>query len=125
MSTINPTVLVIDDEEPVREYIRCILEDEGMKVVDSPNGNDAVAIMNANTVDLVITDLVMPEKEGIETIREIMSYNKKCKIIAMSGAVYRDTYLNVTKVLGVHEVISKPFQREVFLELIYKVLNSN
>lgn len=124
MNNVRPTVLVIDDEEPIRDYIRFILENEGMKVFDSPNGNDVVAIMDANTIDLVITDLVMPEKEGIETIREIMSHNKKSKIIAMSGAVNRDTYFTVTKVLGVHEVVYKPIQKEVFLELIYKVINS-
>lgn len=119
MNTLTPeTVLIIDDDETIREYLHCILEEEGFTVFEAENGSEGTDFLVINKVNLIITDLIMPEKEGIETIREIKNSYPSCRIIAMSGAMNRDNYLTITKALGADAVIRKPFQRDELLATI-------
>ena len=116
MAKKRPTVIIIDDEEAIREYTRFILEEEGMRVFEATDGNRGLVTATVHPPDLIVTDLVMPDKEGIETIREIRSRFPGCGIVAMSGASNSDSYLSMARCLGAHGVVRKPFNREQFLE---------
>ena len=78
-------ILVIDDEELARFTLREILEAAGHEVVEAANGNEGTAFQRANPCDIVITDMIMPEKEGLETIVELKGEYPDLKIIAISG----------------------------------------
>lgn len=116
------SVLIIDDDDAIREYVRFVIEKNGCSVFEAIDGNEGVAAARRNPPDLVITDLVMPDKEGIETIREIKKICPQCRIIAMSGSVNSDTYLTMALHLGAHCVIRKPFERAQLEEAIQQAL---
>jgi CheY-like chemotaxis protein len=78
-------ILVIDDEEPVRAYLRMILEREGYTVLDAEDGDAGLERCRAETPRLVITDLVMPRKGGLQTIKELRRDFPEVRIIAISG----------------------------------------
>ena len=80
-----PRILIIDDERQIRELLRDILEDAGYDVAEAADGQEAIKIQRGEPADLIITDLIMPEKEGIETIRELKQSYPDVRIIAMSG----------------------------------------
>lgn len=111
---MQKTILIIEDDERIRELLRTFLEAAGYLVVDAENGAVGIKKYRENTIDLVITDLIMPEKEGIETIRELKALNPQVKIIAMSGGGVLDPeeYLSIAKRLGVLRTLAKPFSRE-------------
>jgi DNA-binding NtrC family response regulator len=111
MTKQNITVLVVDDDAPMREYVWFILEKAGLTVFEAQDGNEGMTVAGAHPPDLIITDLVMPDKEGIETIRDIKALFPACGIIAMSGAANSETYLSRAQCLGAHTVIQKPFNR--------------
>jgi DNA-binding NtrC family response regulator len=122
MGTQQYTVLVVDDESAMREYVRFFLEKKGLLVFEANDGNDAIALAMAHPPDLIITDLVMPGKEGIETIRDIKSRFPLCGIIAMSGAINAETYLSMAQCLGAHTVLQKPFEREALETAVEEAL---
>ena len=78
-------ILIIDDDVHIRTILRKTLQSEGYQVVEASNGNEGVRLYREKPVELIITDLIMPEKEGIETIMELGRDFPDVKIIAMSG----------------------------------------
>ncbi|MDQ1239499.1 MAG: hypothetical protein QG577_1685 [Thermodesulfobacteriota bacterium] len=119
-----PTILVIDDDQHVRGMLRTVLEDFGYKVLEAPDGNIGVQLFSENRVDLIITDIIMPDKEGLETIREIKASSPDAKIIAISGGakVGPGTYLKLAERLGAQRVFEKPIQISVLLSSIAELL---
>ena len=117
-------VLVIDDSSVVRDLVRGMLEHAGHSVVDANDGDAGVRLFNQQRPDLVITDLVMPNKEGIETIREIRQSKSDAKVIAMSGGSSQQAgrYLNAAKKLGADAVLGKPFTAAELLALVRQLL---
>lgn len=117
-------ILLADDDNQVRSMLKITLERAGHEVVEAADGNEAVQNYSADTIDLVITDIVMPEKEGIETIMELRSMNSKVKIIAISGGgrINPDDYLNWARRFGVKHTFTKPVDREQLLESINELL---
>ena len=124
MSMENLTVLVIDDEAEIHEFLRFVLEREGASVLEACDGGQGMEIFGQKNVDVLITDLVMPEKEGIETIMRVKASRADLKIIAMSGALHNDMYLKIAESLGAHETLRKPFSRQQVLESIRRVMDS-
>jgi CheY-like chemotaxis protein len=113
-------ILVVDDDSEIREMIKKILLRSGYEVMLAGNGQEALDLQKAIPADLIITDLIMPEKEGLETIIEIRRDYPSVKIIAMSGGgkIGPDNYLKTAKVLGAHKTLSKPFElRELLKEV--------
>jgi DNA-binding response OmpR family regulator len=104
-------ILLIEDEENLRTLIRLSLEKMGYAVTEARDGVEALALFNKRPVELVLTDLMMPEKEGLETIRELRKSHPKLKIIAMSGGGRTDARdnLKMAKLFGATTVFSKPF----------------
>ena len=118
-------ILVIDDEIQVRTYIRKILEAEDHEVFEAANGEIGLKMYQENPVDLIITDIVMPEKEGIEIIIELKRECPDVKIIAISGGSGNfgsENYLCLAKELGAAKTISKPFVSEELLKIVREVL---
>jgi CheY-like chemotaxis protein len=114
--------LVIDDDELVRTTIASILASVGYDVIEASDGQQGLQLFHRHAVDLVITDILMPSKEGIETIVEIRQRNREVRIIAISGGGNFGTgsVLHAARRLGADEVLSKPFSKE---ELLAKVSN--
>ena len=106
-------ILVVDDEAPVRNLLSDVLEKEGYSVFTAETGVEASSIYDSNDIDLVITDLVMPEKGGIDLIMELKKKDPNIKVIAISGGggiTGRFDYLPIAKLVGATEIIAKPFQ---------------
>jgi PAS domain S-box-containing protein len=116
-------IVVADDEAGVRSFLRLVLESAGYQVMEAPNGKLALQEARAGRVDLVITDLVMPEQEGIETIRALHRDVPGVGIIAISGAL-GPQFLEVARMLGAQAVLSKPVSAELLLAKVAEVLKS-
>ena len=117
-------VLVIDDEAEIREILRETLEAAGYEVAVAANGREGLAAQQHRPADLVITDIFMPEKEGLETIQELRKRSPRPKIIAMSGGGGLGTldYLPAAQQFGADRSIEKPFDCEAVLALVREML---
>lgn len=116
------TILVVDDESGVRNLLRQVLRGAGYEVLEASDGGQALERLAESRVHLVITDLMMPEQEGLETIQEVRRRHPKMKIIAMSGAFGGD-YLNTAKLLGADAAHAKPIRPDDFLETVRRLLS--
>lgn len=113
------TVLIVDDEEIFRTFLRALLEEHGYSVVEASDGNAALQLLEHRTVDLAITDLVMPRVEGIETICAIRKKTAALPILAISGAFGSPEYLHAAFLLGASSVMEKlriPFDLPATIE---------
>lgn len=117
-------ILVIDDDASVREVVREMLELEGHAVTMAENGQEAMSKLTGGGFDLVITDLIMPEKEGIETIAEIRRRSSAIPIVAISGGgrLGPGDYLETARYIGADATLAKPFTRQELLTTIESLL---
>lgn len=125
----NPTpnkkrILVIDDDENIRRLLRTILELEGYQVIEASDGGIGLREFEKSPADLVITDLIMPGKEGIETIRDLRQKSPDVKIIAISGGgrIGPESYLKMAEGVGALHTMKKPFELVELVEAVAKVL---
>lgn len=118
-------VMIIDDELPIRRVLRRILEQAGHTVLDVPDGLQGLALWRKEPTNVVVTDIFMPEKDGIEVILEMNSFVPRPRIIAMSGGEQSGLFdlISVALLLGADRIILKPFNRRKFLETVYEVLD--
>jgi CheY-like chemotaxis protein len=116
-------ILVADDESQVRGYIRVVLEDAGYSVVEAEDGKEAVAQVRNGEIDLVITDLVMPDQEGLETIQILRRQAPEVAIVAISGAFHPE-YLDVARKLGAVVALPKPLTAEELLRAVGAALQA-
>lgn len=118
------TIMVVDDEKQTRMMLRQMLERADYQVYEAENGYEAIRSFRGSPTDLVIMDLIMPKKEGIETIIEMRKEFPLVKIIAMSGGgrINSDNYLQIAGKIGALKTLSKPIQREVLLNNINEIL---
>jgi len=118
-------ILVIDDEPSVRELLCAMLVEDGYDVAEAADGKVGMKLFRESPADLVITDLIMPEKEGIETIMELRRYFPEVKIIAMSGGgiIDPEDYLCMALGVGAHRVFEKPFGVAEMLNAVRALLN--
>ncbi len=117
-------ILIVDDEEQMRLMIRQLLESSGFEISEAPEGKTALRLCREKQPDLMITDLIMPEKEGIETIVEIKRDFPEIRIIAISGGGQSDpeTYLSLAKNLGAERTFVKPFEMNELLKAVKDLL---
>ena len=115
-------ILVVDDEESVRHLLRQIFESVGYRVQEATNGIEAIEAYNLEPADLVIMDIIMPEKEGIETILELRQMYSNIKIIAISGSGEESPYLMMAKHLGADYILDKPFSPDELIDTVRKLL---
>jgi len=119
-----PRVLLVDDDELLREALHQILVRAGYDVHDASNGKVAVREYRRQRCDVVIMDIVMPDEEGLGTIRELRRVDPNVKIIAISGGGLGKAgdYLGIAKMLGAMRTLAKPFVPEALLAMIAEVL---
>ena len=117
-------ILVVDDEEQIRTMLTQMLEQEGFTVHTSENGEEGMALVGRYAFDLVITDMIMPVKDGLKFIMELVRDYPELKILAISGggAIKAERYLTMAGYLGDIATLEKPFKRDVFLDLVRKQL---
>ena len=113
-------ILLVDDEIEFRDLLKNILTLEMHSVVCAGDGNEALKLFSQQTFDVVITDLVMPDKEGFEVIMEIRKLSPSIKIIAMTGGGFASasSYLSIAQAFGVNKTLAKPFSRDELLHAI-------
>jgi CheY-like chemotaxis protein len=118
------TILVLDDEPSILLMIKKMLEKEGHDVEVALNGKEGMALFEQKKPDLLITDIIMPEKEGLETIFELRRLHPDLKIIAISGGgrIGPDGYLPGAKLLGANAVFSKPLVPKEFINKVTELL---
>jgi len=118
-------VLLIDDNAMVRSLLRTFLEQAGFEVADAAEGEAGIQLFRHWPADLVLCDLFMPGKDGLEAIRELIREFPGVKVIAMSGGSSGGLdLLPVAKLLGAVELLYKPFARETILEAIRRTLQN-
>ncbi|MBN1309057.1 MAG: response regulator [Chitinispirillaceae bacterium] len=112
-------ILVVDDDPHLRELTNDILNEYGFTVFTADGGDTAIELLEVHkNIDLVITDIMMPGKEGVALIRAMRNKNKKIKIVAMTGMINSATVLHTATVFGADAVFNKPFKID---ELINKI----
>lgn len=118
-------ILIIDDDNQFRKMLSQTLVKAGYTVTEASNGDEGINSFRNEPTDLVITDIVMPDKEGIETIMEIRQLSPDIKIIAVSGGgrIGSDSYLDLARKLGASKTFSKPVDRKEVLATIQEVLS--
>jgi CheY-like chemotaxis protein len=121
-----PTILLVDDDEIIRRMLRVTMERMGHQVLDARNGREALEVLDANAIDVILMDLMMPEKDGVETIKELRNRKPFPKIIAMSGGgrVKPGALLPVAQHLGACSTLAKPFSNDELNEAINAALKS-
>lgn len=113
------SVLIIDDEPMIQKLLGRFFEMEGYDVFKASNGKEGLDIYYEHHPDLIVTDILMPEKDGLETIMEVRKEDQNVKIIAISGGGVSDPddYLKMAKAFGADRTISKPVLREDLLKV--------
>lgn len=117
-------ILIIDDEPSIRNLIITLLTREGYQVLEAQNGEEAIEVYHKDNPDLIITDIVMPGKEGLETIRSIKEDDPDLPIIAISGGGLNDgsIYLNLARKLGALRTFTKPIENAELIKSVHEIL---
>jgi DNA-binding response OmpR family regulator len=124
MGRDNATVCVIDDDPLVREVVAGILSADGFAVVQAKDGDAGMEAMARHSPALIVTDIMMPNRDGLETIREAKRRFPTTPILVMSGSVSEAQidFLALARKLGADAHIKKPFERSAFLEQVRTLL---
>lgn len=119
-------ILIIDDDLNMRETLREILTADDHDIMIASDGKEGISLHNMKTFDLIITDIIMPDMDGIEVIIELKKNHPETKIIAISGGGYyfADDYLETARALGADMVIEKPFENEFLITTVAQMLKT-
>lgn len=120
-------LLVVDDDDQVRRLVREMLVHAGHVVAEARDGEDALSQCQDESFDLVIMDIFMPKKEGLEAIKQLRQEFPAIKVLAMSGGVakFQVDVLGMAKKFGAHQTITKPFDIDTFLKTVHEVLGAD
>jgi len=113
-------ILVIDDEDRLRRMIRRVLAGAGHEVIEAGNGDEGLRQFAIEKPDTVVTDILMPQKEGIETIKDLRRMNAAVWIVAISGggSSHNMMFLDFAKSLGADAALAKPFRADELLAAV-------
>lgn len=117
-------ILVIDDDAGVRRLLRIALERHGHKVLEARNGAEGVMLYRMAAADLVITDLFMPEQDGIETIQQLRADFPQCRLLAISGGASTGAEgpLTDAQLFGADATLAKPFTIDALDDVVAQLL---
>lgn len=120
MAIGRTTVLIVDDDPLIRETFRYPLEQKGYRVLAADDGDHAMEVIGGSNVDIVLLDILMPNKEGLETLLEIKSRFPGAVVHVMSGGGSRNKtdFLTIAAKFGADGIIRKPFSSRDLLRLI-------
>ena len=121
-----PGVLLVEDDKELREMLKMSLLRRSFTVLEAENGKDAITHFKPLITDLVVTDLIMPEEDGLKVVIKLRELKPSIKIIAISGGgkVGPGSYLNLAKALGADAVYSKPFSIKDLIVKIEQLLDN-
>ena len=124
-TAMNKKVLILDDDLELAQSLKEILSDEGYQVDVASNGREGIRLQSANPYDLIVTDIVMPEEDGLEVIMWVKESYPETKLVAISGGGYFDSrdYLLMAKELGASFVLCKPFEVKTLKAGIKRILD--
>jgi CheY-like chemotaxis protein len=120
-------ILLIDDDDQFRGMLRQVLGKEGHEVVEARNGKDAITLFRGEPTDLVISDIFMPEQEGLQTICDLRREFPDVKIIAISagGSGGSMNFLSAAQMFGAQRALWKPFDLEEFRRTVREVISTS
>lgn len=118
------TVLIVDNDESTRRTVANVLKEAGYDVLEAVNGRGALHALAEREAQLVITELVLPEMDGMQLLTQLRKLHPEVKLIAMSGASRAVTYLSVARHLGASRVLRKPFEMDELLQAVSQALGS-
>jgi CheY-like chemotaxis protein len=121
-----PGILIVEDDKELREMLKVSLIRHKYSVYEASHGKDAISHFKPSIIDLVVTDLIMPEEDGLKVIMKLRELKPKLKIIAISGGgkAGPGSYLKLAKALGADAVFSKPFSINDLISKIEDLLSS-
>jgi DNA-binding NtrC family response regulator len=122
---VGRRILVVDDEEQILGMLRTMLEREGYEIETARDGKEAARSYRARPADLILTDLIMPEQEGLGLILELRREFPDVRVVVMSGGgkVSAEEYLPIARKLGAVEALQKPFSRSELIRAIRSALS--
>lgn len=117
-------ILVVEDDSAIRRSLEKALTNSGFLVVEAANGREAIAAYDPGKIDAVVLDIIMPDVEGLETLRALRHICPAVKVLAMSGGgqICAEDHLAVARKLGAQRSIEKPFLASAFLALLNDLL---
>ena len=115
-------ILVVDDESAITDLVSLILTEEGYEVSTAQNGKEGLKQFESEGPDLVITDIIMPDMEGIEFVQTLVKKNKNIPIVVMSGNIIGTKFLKPARFLGAKAALTKPFTTQDLIETVAKLL---
>ena len=120
-------ILVIDDEAGARQLVRRLLEREGYFIMEAKDGEEGISMFRADPCDMIITDLVMPVKDGLKTILDVREFAPTVPVLAISGGgtIAKERYLAAAAFIERVETLAKPFTREALVDLVRRMLNDD
>jgi DNA-binding response OmpR family regulator len=121
-----PGILIVEDDQELREMLKVSLGKRKYLILEASNGKEAISKFKPNVTDLVITDLIMPDEDGLKVIMKLREIKPEIKIIAISGGgkAGPGNYLSLARALGADEVFSKPFSLNDLISKIDLMLGS-
>ena len=119
-------VLIIDDDPDIRDLWTVVLGEAGFDVRAAPSGVEGIEIAESEHIDVVVTDILMPNKDGIETLLEIKSINPNAKVLVVSGggSALRKSFLDVADKLGADATLPKPVDIDRFRAVVEQLANA-
>ncbi len=127
MSQTNATILLVEDEELLRAGVQEMLEIQGFRVISAPNGQEALACLTSAHIDLVVTDLVMPQMNGIDFVQQLRQIRPDVPVIVVSGStrnIMQRFGIDNIQVPGANASLSKPFKSIDLLAQIRQLLEA-
>ena len=118
------TILLVEDDEQIRTLLREFLEHHGYKVIEAQNGREAITQFSEHLIDVTIMDILLPDKDGLETIQDLRRKSPDAKVIAISGGFDREgvNILKMAERLGALHTLLKPFEMEKLLTTVRETL---
>ncbi len=119
-------ILLVDDDDMSRKTVHQMLTRAGHEVISTGSGSEGLALFRENSVDLIVTDLIMPDTDGLELIQELRKLDPKVRILAISGGgrVNATEYLTVARKFGAAGILAKPFSNQEFKDAIHALMNA-
>lgn len=129
MSTAPKSLLVVDDYQGIRDGVTSLLQTEGYRINTAANGREAIELLKHERIDLIITDILMPEMDGLELVKHVQSEHPDMKFILISGGGRHldgdsvpDFLAMGTRLTGVSSVLKKPFKPDLLVQMVEELL---
>ncbi len=119
------TILLVEDEELLRAGVQEVLEIQGYRVITAPDGEQALACLAAQTIDLIITDLVMPKMDGVDFVKQLRTIKPDLPVIVVSGStrnIMQRYGIDSIQVPGANASLPKPFKSVDLIEQVRQLL---